>query len=232
MAFFLGDRPLSRARTGAFSVAWDLRTWEMPRREMMAEARFLLGDDDFEEFQGRPIGDQERALDATWKGLDPTPETDENEAYETFLGRLAYANEHYSDDGPAIFDPRGQLYVRLGPPDELVQDVIPLNRETVSEAIQMIGDPYHTMNFSAHGAKPYNRSVSRDNVIDPRGLAGERAGDNAGYPFELWIYHTTGSPILPRDDIKEIDIGMRYLFVDRNGFGDYKLESSSSISNK
>jgi len=232
VSFFMGDRPLSRARAGGFSVAWDLRTWEVPRREMLAEARFLLGDKEFDAFQKLSLGDQEQTLDQTWKRIDPTPETDVNEAYETFLARLAYVNEHFSDFGPAIFDPRGQLYVRLGPPDELVQDVIPLNRETVSEAVEAVDDPYHAISFSTHGVKQYNRGVGRENIIDPRSLAGEREGDNVAYPFELWIYHTAGDPILPRDDVKEIDIGMRYLFVDRKGYGHYKLESSSSISNK
>jgi GWxTD domain-containing protein len=203
----------------------------VPRRELLAEARFLLGDDEFEEFRTSPMGDQERVLDELWRKEDPSPETAENEAYEEFLRRLAYINQHYNDSGPAIFDPRGQLYLRLGPPDEIVQDVIPLNRETVSEAVKLIEDQYHAMSFSTHGVKAYS-TVTRSNVVDPRGLSGERAGDNVAFPFELWVYDASGAPILERDRVQEIDIGMRYLFVDREGYGRYKLESSSSISTK
>jgi len=231
VSFYLGDKRLSRIHAGNFSVAWDLRTWEVPRREMLAEARFLLGDKQFEQFRQRPPGDQERMLDELWKGADPTPETAANEAYEEFLRRLAFVNDHYGDGGPAVFDPRGQLYLRLGPPDDVVQDVIPLNRETAAEAVKLVEDPYYSMTFSTHGAKPYSR-VTKNVVSDPRDLAGERAGDNVGYPFELWVYHASGAPLLERDRVKEIDIGMRYLFVDRDGYGRYKLESSSSISTK
>lgn len=232
VSFHLDGRRLSRIHAGSFSVAWDLRTWEVPRREMLAEARFLLGDQKFEEFVARPPGEQESMLDALWKGADPSPETGENEAYETFLARLEFANEHYSDFGPAVFDPRGQLYMRLGPPDEIIQDVIPLNRETVSEAVQLIEDRYHPVSFSTHGVKLYSGEAKRSNVVDPRELGVQRAGDNVAYPFELWVYHTSGEAILERDRLQEADIGMRYLFIDREGYGRYKLESSSSISTK
>ncbi len=59
-----------------------------------------------------------------------------------------------------------------------------------------------------------------------------REEDNTGVPYELWIYHQGGTPILDRDRIHQIDLGMRFLFVDRDGHGRYKLEKSSSISDK
>ncbi len=232
VSFHRDGRRLSRIRAGNFSVAWDLRTWEVPRRLMLSEARFLLGDSKFESFLRQTTGDQEKMLGELWKSVDPTPETDVNEAYETFLSRLAFVNDHYADFGPGIDDPRGQLYIRLGAPDEIVQDVIPLNRETVIEAMQMIEDPYHAVSFSTHGVKLYHNSASRNEVIDPRGLGADRAGDSVGYPFELWVYHVSGEPIMSRDRVQEIGIGQRYLFVDRDGYGRYKLESSSSISTK
>lgn len=231
VAFYLDNRLVGRTEAGSFSVAWDLRTWEVPRREIMAEARFLLGDDAFDRFREATAGDQEKMLDAMWKKADPTPETAENEAYDTFLARLTYVSSHYADYGPGVFDPRGQLYLRLGPPDEIIQDVVPLNRETVAEAVQMIEDKYHAVSFSTHGVKQYS-TATKSHIVDPRGLADQRAGDNVAYPFELWVYHNDGDPIFPRDRVQEMDIGMRYLFIDREGYGRYKLESSSSISTK
>ena len=82
-----------------------------------------------------------------------------------------------------------------------------------------------------HGVKSYG-TAKRSHSVDPRGLANERAGDNVAYPFELWVYDGVGSPLFKEDRIKEINIGIRYLFVDRDGYGKYKLESSSSISTK
>jgi GWxTD domain-containing protein len=234
VSFSLNGHQLSRVRAGSFSVAWDIRTWEVPRREYLAEARFLVGDEEYKLFEEKSVGEQEEILDKMWKAYDPTPETGINEAYEKFRVRMAYINAHYAEDaGPAIFSPRGQLYMRYGPPDELVQDVIPINKETISEAVEILADQYHTMNFSSHGGtKPYNRGANRDHVIDPHGVGRLNEGDNQGYPYELWVYLGRGDPILKRDEIQEMDIGMRYLFIDRNGYGRYILESSSTISTK
>lgn len=233
VSFGLDGRMLRRVRCGDFSVAWDLRTWEVPRREYLAEARFLLGDAEFLNFQQLDIGEQEKRLDRMWKQHDPTPETAENESYSTFLVRLAFINQHYREGGrPAVFSARGQLYLRYGPPDELLEDVIPINEETVQEAIETVSDKYHPINLSSHSVKPYASPSSRSVVTDPRDLGRDREGDHTSFAFELWVYHTAGDPILERDRTKEADIGMRYLFTDRQGYGIYKMESSSSITNK
>jgi len=232
LSFALDGHLLHRARCGTFSVAWDMRTWEAPRRAYLAEARFLLGDKEYEAFQTLEMGEQERRLEAMWRENDPTPETEFNEAYEEFLVRLAYINTHYTDFGAGILSPRGRIYARYGPPDELVQDFIPINRETITEALETVEDAYHAVDMSSHSARGYQAPPPMSNTVDPRGIAGRRQGDHEAFPFELWVYTTSGEPILGRDRVQEMQIGMRFLFVDRDGYGRYKLESSSSISNK
>jgi len=225
-------RLLQRIRCGRFSVAWDMRTWETPRRAYLAEARFLLDDTNYDEFQDLSPGEQEARVAALWAREDPNPETKGNEAYREFLSRLDFVRMHYADsDGPG-FSPRATIYLKFGPPDEIVQDVVPVNRNTTEEAIGAVKDKFHAMNFSSHSLKPGMRGVTQSIIVDPRQLGGRRLGDIVAYPFELWIYTAHGHPILRRDRASEMDIGMRYLFVDRTGYGRYRLESSSSISNK
>lgn len=230
--FRLGGKTMSRVRSGKFSVAWDLRTWELPRREYLAEARFLLGDREFDEFATLGLGEQEATITKLWQSYDPSPETEANEAHDMFLVRLAYANSHYADHEAAVFSPRGQIYLRYGPPDDFIEDVIPLNRETLREAMEIVEDPYHPMNFTSSTLKTYGLTATKNVLIDPRNISQARPGDNQGYPYELWIYHGMGNPLLERDRTSEMDVGMRYLFTDREGFGRYKLETSSTISNK
>jgi GWxTD domain-containing protein len=231
-AFGIDDRILSRVRAGLFSVAWDIRTWEVPRRDLLSEAKFLLTEKDYEVFQSLSLGEQESRLDELWREEDPAPETGINEAYEEFLIRLAYVNEHFFDgQRPAIFTDRGQIYMRWGPPDDFAQDAIPVNRETLAEAFAAVEDKYHPVNYSTHGVKPYS-TVTKSNDIDPRRLGQIGEGGNTAYPFELWIYNGAGKPILSRDRLIDPDIGMRYLFIDREGYGVYRLESSTKISDK
>lgn len=56
---------------------------------------------------------------------DPNPLTPENERLDAYLGRLAAANQLFRDEGiPGWRTDRGEVYVVLGPPDE-VYDATP-----------------------------------------------------------------------------------------------------------
>jgi GWxTD domain-containing protein len=228
----LAEGLLVRMRAGRFSIAWDLRTWEIARRDYLAEARFLLADRDFEAFAKLPLGEQEKELAATWKSLDPDPTTGLNEAYQRFVERREYVNAMYSDYQTGIFSDRGLIYLKYGPPDEIEVDVVPQNRESLSDALQKVDDKFHPIDYSNTGSR-LRYARPGDNVfVDPRrlGMVGEQ-GD-VGYPYELWTYSGGGEPILERDRSLEQDIGLRFIFIDTEGYGRYKLESSSSMMNK
>lgn len=228
--FSVGDRPAVRVRGGRFSIAWEMRSWETSRRTTLAEARFLLDDEEYKQFKDRNRADQEKTLAALWKNLDPDPATGVNEAFEEFLDRLAYVNSHYSDYQTGIFTDRGLIYMKYGKPDEVFVDVIPMNRETTSDAIAKVIDRFHTIVYSTHGTRPEvaRPATSMDVVVDKRriGVVGE--GGNVAYPYELWVYNENGRPLMPRDKAAPVDIGLRFIFIDREGYGSYKLEVSSS----
>lgn len=230
--FALNGNTLARVRGGDFSVAWDLRTWETPRREYLAEARFLLGDPEYKRFTTKTLGDQERVLDALWKSLDPDTTTGNNEAYDLFMERLDFVKAHYADESIAIVSARADIYLRYGPPDEVIQDVIPSNYETLAEAEQVVENPYHPLNMSSSGQKLYSVPKTSNSLAGEGSSGRYRPEDNTSVPYELWIYNGSGHPILERDHMTEVEPTTRFLFVDRDGHGVYKLEKSSSISNK
>jgi hypothetical protein len=74
--------------------------------------------------------------------------------------------------------------------------------------------------------------VIRNTLTGGSPNARSRPEDNTAVPFELWIYVGRGDPMLERDSVQEQDIGMRFLFVDRDGHGVYVLERSSTVSDK
>lgn len=232
LTFSMDGKTLARVRGGDFSVAWDLRTWETPRRLYLAEARFLLGDREYKSFEGKQPGEQEVALDALWKQIDPDTSTGNNEAYDLFIERLDYVNAHLDDGTIAIYSQRGEIYMRYGPPDEIIQDVIPGNYDTLGEAEQVIENAYHPLNMSSSGQKLYSIPKTENSLAGEGSTARYRPEDNTSVPYELWIYNGGGNPILERDRMTEVEPTTRFLFVDRDGHGTYKLEKSSSISNK
>lgn len=55
-----------------------------------------------------------------WRGQDPRPATAVNERLRAHLRRVAHAREEYAhpEASPFSFDERGEIYARMGPPDE------------------------------------------------------------------------------------------------------------------
>jgi len=226
------EQLMTRVRCGAFHVAWDMRTWEISRRDYIAEARFLLDPKEFELFLSKPVGEQEQMLAEAWKKVDPDPMTGVNEAYEEFIRRLDYVRSKYADYQTGVLSDRGMIYLKYGPPDELVQEVIPVNRETISDAMEKVYDRFHTVNFSNWGGRQGYARPARNIVVDPRRISQVGEGGEVAPAYELWVYNRRGKPLLERDMSLDPDIGMRFIFVDRDGYGRYKLESSSSMNQK
>jgi GWxTD domain-containing protein len=230
----VSDQLMVRMRCGAFSVAWDMRTWEISRRDYLAEARFLLGDqkESYKNFQSKSLGEQEEIIDNIWKELDPDPNTGYNEAYQKFLTRLAYVKQRFSDYQTGTIRDRGLIYMRYGAPDDMEVDVVPENRESISDAMKKVDNKYYPISYSSKGTPLRYARPGGNLEVDPRRLSVIGEQGNVGYPYELWIYEAGGDPIRERDKAMEQDIGMRFIFIDTEGYGRYKLESSSIMLSK
>ena len=54
-----------------------------------------------------------------WKKKDPTPNTEENEVFDEYYRRIAYANEHFSHYIEGWRTDRGMVFILLGPPNNV-----------------------------------------------------------------------------------------------------------------
>jgi GWxTD domain-containing protein len=226
------DELLVRRLAGSFHVAWDMRTWEVARRNLIAEAKFLLDDKDLKGFVNKSIGEQEAIVRAMWQEIDPDPATGVNEAHEKYMERLAYVEARYADYELGVYSDRGLIFLKYGMPDEKIVDVIPLNRESMSDALQKVEDRFHAVNFSNTGGRLGYARPQQSIIVDPRRLGAVGEGGEVAFPYELWVYNQSGDPIRKRDKILEPGHGLRFIFIDREGYGRYRLESSSSMANK
>jgi len=197
-------------RSSRFSVAWQPRTWFRNPREVEDDVHFLLNPDDADRFAVLPPGEQERYMEDFWARRDPTPDTEENEARETFRQRLAIANDRYSRAGvgPGMFSDMGRVYIQYGDPSEKYDQVIPTGDHTLSEILQEI-------------ARSEDRQLGE---IHQKGPGGDIR------PFEVWIYD--GEIPLPPDVEPADDRNVRrrrlvFLFVDERGVGDFRLRYAS-----
>lgn len=209
-----------------FSVAWQLLNWQKPRRDVLVEAKLLFRDSEFNEFRRMSIGEQERVLTAYWKKLDPTPHTAVNELYEIFQNRVRYADANFAGGGTrGALSIRGLLYTKLGPPDEIISESVPFNRIDLNETLDKLEDKYSVIIHSTYKGPGTDYAMMKeatDNIQRPYRGGGL---DTGGY--ELWMYLMRGDPLLERDRIMMGETGMRYLFVDKDGIGNYVLVGTS-----
>ena len=74
----------------------------------------------------RSDADAKAFIDLFWARRDPTPDTPANELRQEFEARMAEADKRYRARGtPGFLTDRGLVYVLLGQPTQIVNDVIP-----------------------------------------------------------------------------------------------------------
>jgi GWxTD domain-containing protein len=79
-----------------------------------------------------------------WQILDFTPATFVNERLIEHYTRLVYARQHFSWIDMRGYDDRGEIYIRYGPPDDRVENVIESASVPVSSWV------YHRLNRPVH----------------------------------------------------------------------------------
>ena len=208
-----------------FSVAWQRVNWRKPRRDILTEARIVFSSGEFKAFREKSIGEQERMLTRFWRENDPTPSTGYNETYEAFRERLAWADRHYGWMERGALTDRGQMFIRFGPPDEIVQQVLPKTRDDLESALEKLEDEFKVVVYSSALGPEADELRVVDNRTRSRFYRGTEGHDTGGY--ELWVYNGKGDPIFPRDMLMTVQSGLRFLFVDKDGVGNYRLAADS-----
>ncbi len=62
---------------------------------------------------------KEQLFNDFWDSRDPTPSTEVNELKKEYYSRVAFANKNFSDSREGWLTDRGEVYIVLGPPDNI-----------------------------------------------------------------------------------------------------------------
>lgn len=224
-----------------FSISWRIDRALEGGDDLMVEAELALLPEDFEQMGRLSRARQIQFLHEFWSIVDPTPGTERNETRDRFVARIAEANRIYhSHRGPGALSDRGRIFVRFGRPEQVDAEVIPRNGDDLEIAIGNLHDIYspEIEGVMARGdyygdpgtgprVQPATRpggsaDFSSETATDLRRNAA-RAGREGG--FEVWKYEYIGQPLLEhhRPGLSEQQ-HIRFIFVDRQGVGDYRLE--------
>jgi len=203
---------LPMERRGRFSVAWQIGAWMRNPRDVEDDVHFVLdNENEAEAFARMSPGEQERYLEDYWQALDPSPATAENEVRTEYFKRVAHANRTWTRTvvGKGMFADMGRVYIRHGEPDEILRQVMPAGDQTLTHLLQEL-------------AITEDRSTGS---AATKGLGGDFR------PFEVWIYDgSRARPLTARPDpnAKQRSASrLMYLFVDENGYGDFRMRYSN-----
>jgi len=100
----------------SFSGAWILTNYS----EMVDLLRYFGHEDLVQQLKKAPADQRAQLWQQFYKQTDPVPLTPENEALEVYFGRMALANQRFTnEDLPGWRTDRGMVFITLGEPDEI-----------------------------------------------------------------------------------------------------------------
>ncbi len=243
-SYRLGIAPLDTAGRGlltGFDVVWGLDQLARDPLELLGEGRTVFYGDDLSRFEEASPAERMAMLERFWRDQDPSPEDPYNEAYAEFRRRIAHVNVFLGGfDENGALDPRGRVYILLGEPDGFREEPVPLNHQDLEDARVLVNQRYAPerqgfttrvynpstgsgarVNFTTEGAIPMPYSYTADvNIRSKKTAVDTRV-------FQLWRYDQGGRPLFT-NQYSSLSGGLRFLFVDKYGHGDFVLDATNA----
>ena len=128
-------------------------------------------------------------------------------------------------------DDRADVYLMLGPPDEIEKQVVPINSDSFEDAMSKVFNAYipihqgliaESDNENRKNFDTANTSIQAERKKRAMATSPERVK-----AFELWTYKGSGHSLFP-NQYSSLAIGMRFLFLARLSEGTYHLESTNA----
>jgi GWxTD domain-containing protein len=208
------DRAAETVR--AFNVLWEEGSWARTEEDVLAEARAVLLEEEYDQFKEMPFGDRESHLATFWASLDPSPNTAANELRLAFLARVEYADANFTTPlERGMTSDRGRVFIRYGVPDEITREDLPRPGNTLADVLD--GGEFSEDLF----ADRTERS-RRDGLTS----AGFQNIDTR--PYEIWNFTQAGQPLFPDRERLGKNTGLTFIFVDDQGIGVYSLRYSNT----
>ena len=84
---------------------------------------YIITNEELEVFEGlMTVEGKEQLIEQFWRRRDETPGTSLNEFKEEHYRRIKYSNERFAAGFPGWQTDRGKIYIKFGPPDEIVSN--------------------------------------------------------------------------------------------------------------
>jgi len=230
VAVYEESRGETATATREFDVIWSVSSWGQDPEELFQEMAFLMRESEYRKLQELTPGAREIFLAEFWRDLDPDPDTAENEALATFRQRVAFADREFESTlTRGLLTDRGRVYVRYGPPDE-VNFEYNSSGFGLPEATERVADPGERTTL---GSRPTASFLDADQFRegDVSDVAAQTGGANIkAKALEIWVYNGVGHPLTRQQLDQNSHRGLKFIFADEMGDGNYQLISSAGAS--
>jgi GWxTD domain-containing protein len=118
MRLVVGNKPDQKTVSAvvSFSAAWLVTNFD----EMISMLKWFGHQQEVDKLKQAEPSQRPTAWLTFWKETDPNRGTPENEALNSYFGRVAVAAQQFQDEGvPGWRTERGEVYIRLGEPDDV-----------------------------------------------------------------------------------------------------------------
>lgn len=114
-----GDHQRKVSALVSFTQAWVVTNFD----EMLDLLRYFGHDEQVSAMRKAPPSERARKWREFYAATDPNNVTPENEALNQYFGRIAQANQRFTDEGvPGWRTDRGEVFITLGAPDEAIEN--------------------------------------------------------------------------------------------------------------
>lgn len=84
------------------------------------QLRYVANQSDYEYIESAPTTEEkQKRFEEFWKKIDPSPNTDRNEAFEEYYARIDYANKNFRSYNEGWLTDKGMVYIIFGPPYDI-----------------------------------------------------------------------------------------------------------------
>ncbi len=229
---------LQNERTGSEStrgrdleVLWGTYSWGRDPEEVLQEMQLIMTRDEYRTLGRLSAGAREVFLAEFWHGLDPDPSVPRNSTLNEFQLRIRYADREFrSTLQRGILTDRGRAFVRYGPPDDVTYQY---NSSSfgLDPDQERVADPGERATLSSR-PNPSFLDATEYREGDISGIAEQRGSATIkSKQLQIWSYDGRGHPLTDRISYDgDSHRGLKFIFADEMGNGEYQLIGSSGTS--
>jgi GWxTD domain-containing protein len=211
----------------SFDIIWSVTSWGQDPEALLQEMALLMRDSEYRELTNLSAGAREVYLAEYWRDLDPDPDTAQNEALIAFRQRVIHADRQFESTlQRGVLTDRGRIYVRYGPPDDIAFEYSSagFGLDGTSERVAGPGERATLSN------RPSASFLGSDEFRegDVSDVSGQTGGANIkAKSLEVWTYDGPGRPLSKIELDADSHRGLKFIFADEMGDGNYQLIGSS-----